>query len=138
MGTTDVGSSRDDQVNEKEPTPVLKRVTLSERLRAEVDEVFAGGADLATAIEQVARIGARLLLQTAIEVEATEFLGRERYACAASCDGARDGYCDEWFTIHTRHRDMRDDHGHCCVQHRASTAASLWSLANQASSAQMS
>jgi hypothetical protein len=46
---------------------VSKRVTPSERLRAEVDEVFAGGADLATAIEQVARIGARLLLQTALE-----------------------------------------------------------------------
>jgi putative transposase len=82
----------------KEPTSVSKRVTPSERLRAEVDEVFAGGADLATAIEQVARIGARLLLQTAIEAEATEFLGRERYARAASCAGAREGsrngYCD--------------------------------------------
>ena len=68
-----------------------KRVTPSERLRAEVDEVFAGGADLATAIEQVARIGARLLLQTALEAEATEFLGRERYARAASSDNARAG-----------------------------------------------
>src|SRR5438105_4269145 len=97
MGT-DVGSSRDDQANEKEPTPVSKRVTPSERLRAEVDEVFAGGADLATAIEQVARIGARLLLQTALEAEATEFLGRERYARAASCEdareGSRNGYCE--------------------------------------------
>jgi putative transposase len=77
---------------------VSKRVTPSERLRAEVDEVFAGGVDLATAIEQVARIGARLLLQTAIESEATEFLGRERYARAATTDGARagsrNGYCD--------------------------------------------
>src|SRR5436305_12613062 len=89
MGT-DVGSSRDDQANEKEPTPVSKRVTPSERLRAEVDEVFAGGADLATAIEQVARIGARLLLQTALEAEATEFLGRERYGRAASCANARE------------------------------------------------
>ncbi len=75
-----------------------KRVTPSERLRAEVDEVFASGAELAAAIEQVARIGARLLLQTAIEAEATEFLGRERYARVASCDGAREGsrngYCD--------------------------------------------
>ena len=75
-----------------------KRVTPSERLRAEVDEVFAGGADLARAIEQVARIGARLLLQTAIEAEATEFLGRERYARAASRDngrqGSRNGYCE--------------------------------------------
>jgi putative transposase len=77
---------------------VSKRVTPSERLRAEVAEVFAGGADLATAIEQVARIGVRLLLQTAIEAEVTEFLGRERYARAATCEGAREGsrngYCD--------------------------------------------
>jgi putative transposase len=77
---------------------VSKRVTPSERLRAEVDEVFAGGADLATAIEQVARIGARLLLQTAIESEATEFLRRERYARATACEdarpGMRNGYCD--------------------------------------------
>ena len=75
-----------------------KRVIPSERLRAEVDEVFAGGADLATAIEQVARIGARLLLQTALEAEATEFLGRQRYARAASCEdareGSRNGYCE--------------------------------------------
>lgn len=68
-----------------------KRVTPSERLRAGVDEVFAGGADLATAIEQVATLGARLLLQTALEAEATEFLRRERYARAASCDEAREG-----------------------------------------------
>ena len=81
---TDVVSLGDDQVTRKQPTPVSTRVTPSERLRAEVDEVFAGGADLATAIAQVARIGARLL-QTAIEAEATEFLGRERYARAAAC-----------------------------------------------------
>ncbi len=75
-----------------------KRVTPSERLRAEVDEVFAGGADLAAAIEQVARIGARLLLQTALESEVSEFLGRERYARAGACEdaraGSRNGYCD--------------------------------------------
>jgi hypothetical protein len=47
-------------------------ITPSERLHAEVDEVFAGGADLATAVEQVARIGARLLLQTALEAEVSE------------------------------------------------------------------
>ena len=50
-----------------------RRVTPSEQLRAEVDEVFAGGADLATMIEQVAWVGARLLLQTALEAEVTEF-----------------------------------------------------------------
>src|SRR3954466_3051976 len=93
---TGVGSSRDRQVNEKEPTPVSKRVTPSERLRAEVDEVFAGGADLAAEREQVARIGARLLLQTALEAEATAFLVRARYARAETspqaCRGCRNAY----------------------------------------------
>ena len=68
-----------------------KRVAPSERLRAEVDEVFAGGADLATMVEQVAQLGARLLLQTALEAEVSEFLGRERYARAAGCEDAREG-----------------------------------------------
>jgi transposase-like protein len=66
-------------------------------LQAEIDGVFAGGEDLAGAIEEVARLGARLLLQTAIEAEVTGFLGRERYARAAGSDdarvGMRNGYC---------------------------------------------
>ncbi|EID11353.1 transposase, mutator type, partial [Mycobacterium xenopi RIVM700367] len=41
--------------------------------------MFAGGEDLAGAIEEVARLGARLLLQTAIEAEVSAFLGRDRY-----------------------------------------------------------
>jgi len=59
--------------------------------------VFATGDDLATALEQVARLGAQLLLQAAVEAEVTGFLGRDRYARAASTDGAatgqRNGYC---------------------------------------------
>ena len=41
-----------------------KRVSPAERLRVEIDEVFAGGQDLARAIEEVARLGAQLLLQS--------------------------------------------------------------------------
>ena len=74
-----------------------KRVSPAERLRAEIDGVFAGGKDLAGAIEEVARLGARLLLQSAIEAEVAAFLGRERYERAASSDdarvGMRNGYC---------------------------------------------
>jgi len=59
--------------------------------------VFATGDDLATALEQVARLGAQLLLQAAVEAEVTGFLGRDRYARAASTEGAatgqRNGYC---------------------------------------------
>jgi len=58
---------------------VSKRVSPAERLRAEIDGVFAGGEDLSRAIEQVAQLGARLLLQSALEAEVTAALGRERY-----------------------------------------------------------
>jgi putative transposase len=68
-----------------------KRVTPSERLRGEIDEVFAGSGDLAGALEEVARLGARLLLQVAVEAEVTEALGRERYAKAALTPAARPG-----------------------------------------------
>ncbi|KMV13639.1 hypothetical protein ACT16_23820 [Mycobacterium heckeshornense] len=59
--------------------------------------MFAGGEDLAGAIEEVARLGARVLLQTAIEAEVTAFLGRDRYQRAVTCEdaraGMRNGYC---------------------------------------------
>jgi len=66
---------------------VSSRVSPSARLHAEIDEIFAGGADLVSAIEQVARLGAQLLLQAALEAEVTAFLGRERYQRTASVRG---------------------------------------------------
>jgi putative transposase len=75
---------------------VSSRVSPSQRLHAEIDELFAGGEDLATAIEQVARLGAQLLLQAALEAEVTAFLGRDRYQRAATtpaaAQGMRNGY----------------------------------------------
>jgi hypothetical protein len=44
---------------------VSKRISPAERLRAEIDGVFAGGEDLSRAIERVAQLGAQLLLQSA-------------------------------------------------------------------------
>ncbi len=67
------------------------RVSPTERLRAEIDEVFASSGDLAEATEQVARLGAQLLLQTALEAEITMFLGRDRYQRAALTEDARPG-----------------------------------------------
>ena len=56
------------------------RVSPVERVRAEIDQLFADPArDLAEVVEEVARLGAQLLLQTALETEVTAFLGRERY-----------------------------------------------------------
>jgi putative transposase len=59
---------------------VPARVSPVARVRAEIDQLFADPArDLGEVVEQVARLGARRLLQTALEAEVTAFLGRERY-----------------------------------------------------------
>ena len=44
-----------------------------------------------TAIERVARLGAQLLLQSALEGEVSAFLGRDRYQRAAVAEEARAG-----------------------------------------------
>ena len=41
-------------------------------------------------------MGARLLMQAALEAEVTEFLGRDRYQRAAACQGARPGSRTNW------------------------------------------
>ena len=44
-------------------------------------------------MEQVARLGVRLLMQAALEAEVTEFLGRERYAHGERArEGHRNGH----------------------------------------------
>jgi putative transposase len=58
---------------------VSKRVSPTDRLRAEVDELFGSGRDLTSILEDVARLSVRLLLQTALEAEVDAFLGRARY-----------------------------------------------------------
>src|SRR3954453_12524187 len=74
--------------------PVPVRVSPVERVRAEIDQLFADPArDLGDMIEDVARLGARLLLQTALEAEVTAFLGRDRYQRdPASTPGYRNGH----------------------------------------------
>jgi hypothetical protein len=58
---------------------VAGRVSPTDRARAEIDQLFASDRDLAWILEEVARLGVRLLMQTALEAEAEEFLGRARY-----------------------------------------------------------
>src|SRR5919106_6396843 len=78
----------------KEPTPVSTRVSPVERVRADIDDLFASDRDLGEVLEEVARLGVRLLMQTAIEAEVTEFLGRERYARGERArGGSRNGHC---------------------------------------------
>lgn len=73
------------------------RVSPTEKIRAEIDALFSGDRDLTEVLEDVARLGARLIMQTAVEAEVTEFLGRTRYQRAAGVEdaraGSRNGYC---------------------------------------------
>jgi putative transposase len=67
------------------------RVSPTERVRGHIDELFASGRQLPEILEDVARLGAQLLMQAALEAEITEFLGRDRYQRAAACEAARPG-----------------------------------------------
>ena len=51
------------------------RVSPTERIRGHIDELFASGRQLPEILEDVARLGAQLLMQAALEAEITEFLG---------------------------------------------------------------
>jgi putative transposase len=59
------------------------RVSPTDRIRGHIDELFAQHKTLPEILEDVARLGAQLLMQAALEAEITEFLGRDRYQRAA-------------------------------------------------------
>jgi transposase-like protein len=58
---------------------VPPRLSAVERIRAQIDALFASEQDLSEVLEEVARLSVRLVIQAALETEVTEFLGRERY-----------------------------------------------------------
>jgi putative transposase len=68
------------------------RVVPSERLRHELDALIAGAGELHDPIEEIGRLGARLIIQQALEDELTEFLGRERYERSEETVGYRNGF----------------------------------------------
>ena len=70
------------------------RVLPVERIRAEIDQLFSSDRDLASILEDVARRSVRLVLQTALEAEVEEFLGRARYQRRGGADrpGSRNGH----------------------------------------------
>ena len=67
------------------------RVSPTDRIHARIDALFAQDRPLPEVLEEVARLGAQLLMQAAVEAEVTEFLGRERYQRAATITDARPG-----------------------------------------------
>lgn len=69
------------------------RVSPATRVCTQIDELFASERELGAVLEEVARLGVRLLMQTALEAEVSEFLGRERYARGERRrPGSRNGY----------------------------------------------
>ena len=67
------------------------RVSPTDRIRRHIDDLFAGDRPLPEILEEVARLGAQLLMQAALEAEVTEFLGRDRYTRAGLTQDARPG-----------------------------------------------
>src|SRR5215218_2211151 len=70
----------------------MASIVPSARLRRELDDLVAGVGEEEDPIEAIGRLGARLILQQALEEELTEFLGRERYERRGEPVAYRNGY----------------------------------------------
>jgi transposase-like protein len=70
----------------------MEKVSPSDRFRSELDEVLAGVGGEEDPIETVGRLGARLILQQALEDEVSEFLGRGRYERVEETVSHRNGH----------------------------------------------
>lgn len=70
------------------------RVSPTERIRAQIDELFSAEVELADVLEQVARLSVRLTFQTVLEEIVCGELQRERYErrVTGSPEGWRNGY----------------------------------------------
>jgi hypothetical protein len=87
--STGIGSFEKQRTHTKEDLhPMTPRVSPTERIRAEIDELFASEGYLRLVLEQVARLGARLLLQSALEAEVTEFLTQPLHAVIVDTIGS--------------------------------------------------
>jgi putative transposase len=70
---------------------VNKRLASSAALEAAIDELLSEGLSNAEQLAEVGRLGARLVLQRALEEEVAEFLGRARYERTPDARGSRNG-----------------------------------------------
>lgn len=70
----------------------MASIAPSERFRRELEDVIDGAGGEPDPIEVIGRLGARLILQQALEDELSEFLGRERYERRGEPVSYRNGY----------------------------------------------
>src|SRR5919202_1264704 len=70
----------------------IARVAASARLEEQITELLSNGLDQGgEQLAELGRLGARLVLQRAVEEEVTAFLGRARYERTAEAKGSRNG-----------------------------------------------
>src|SRR5881227_408333 len=70
----------------------MERIPPSARVEAQIDELLSGGlSEDGEHLAELGRLGARLVLQRAVEEEVTAFLGRARYARTPTATGSRNG-----------------------------------------------
>ena len=70
---------------------MTKRLAPSAALETAIEELLSQGLGDAEQLAEVGRLGARLVLQRALEDEVAEFLGRARYERSAQALGSRNG-----------------------------------------------
>ncbi len=70
----------------------MASIAPSERLRRELEDVIDGAGEAEDPIEAIGRLGARLILQQALEEELSDFLGRGRYERRGQPLAHRNGY----------------------------------------------
>jgi len=71
---------------------VERRIDPSVGIEETIDQVLLGGLDDADRLSELGRLGARLVLQRAVEEEVTAFLGRARYERTGGAAGSRNGH----------------------------------------------
>jgi len=71
---------------------VRKRIPPSERVKQEVQAVLRGQDGVGHPLDSLVRLGARYLLQRALEEKVQEFLGRGYYRHGEMHRGWRNGY----------------------------------------------
>src|ERR687884_1659031 len=70
----------------------MERIAPSARLEAQIAELLSSGlSEDGEHLAELGRLGARLVLQRAVEEEVTAFLGRARYERTAAAKGSRNG-----------------------------------------------
>jgi transposase-like protein len=71
-----------------------ERVSPTERIRAQIDELFGSDCDLTEVLEEVGRLSLRLVIQSTLEAEVDAFLERGRYErrSEGSPAGSRNGW----------------------------------------------